>query len=163
MYQNDTQFHAKFFGKYGKLLTNTNVDFNINGVLYHRSTDENGIASLNINLRPGNYILTAYNPVTGEELGFNIVVKSLIVASNLTKYYNNASDFQVKVYDKNGSLTVNKKVIFNINGVFYNLSTDENGFVKLAINLIPSDYVITTMVDGLEVSNSVKVLPTLIK
>ena len=162
MYQNDTQFHAKFFGKYGKLLANSSVDFNINGVLYHRSTDENGIASLNINLRPGNYILTAYNNVTGEELGFNIVVKSLIVASNLTKYYNNASDFQVTVYDKIGSLAVNKNVIFNINGVLYNHSTDENGIVKLAINLIPGDYVITTMVDGLDVSNCVKVLPTLI-
>ena len=54
------------------------------------------------------YILTAYNPVTGEEKGFNITVKSLIVQSDLTKYYLNASRFEATVYNKDGSLAVNR-------------------------------------------------------
>ena len=83
-------------------------------------------------LRPGEYILTAYNPVTGEEKGFNITVKSLIVQSDLTKYYLNASKFQATIYDKNGSLAVGKNVTFNINGVFYTKTTDSNGVVSLA-------------------------------
>jgi hypothetical protein len=162
MYQNDTQFYAKFIDSQANPLAKTNVTFNINGVFYTRETDVNGTAKLSINLRPGNYTLTAYNPVTGEELGFNVVVKSLIVANDFTKYYNNTSKFQATIYDKNGSLAVNKTVRFNINGVFYERKTDENGVVSLAINLRPGEYVITTMYDGLEVSNNVNVLPTLI-
>ena len=161
MYQNDTQFYATFLGKDGKVLANTTVRFNINGVFYNRTTDENGTARLAINLNPGNYTLTAYNPINGEEKGFNVLVKSLIESNDLTKYYQNASKFEAKIYNKDGSIAVNKTVTFNVNGVFYTRTTDENGTVKLAINLKPGNYTITTMYDGLSVGNKVCVLPTL--
>ena len=122
----------------------------------------NGVASLAINLRPGDYILTAYNPVNGEQKGVNITVKSLIVQNDLTKYYLNASRFQATIYNKDGSLAVNKNVTFNINGVFYIRTTDSNGVVSLAINLRPGDYIITTIFDGLDIGNKVTVLPTLV-
>ena len=32
------------------------------------------VGKLTINLKPGNYILTAYNPVTSEQKGFNVKV-----------------------------------------------------------------------------------------
>ena len=137
MYQNDTRFYVKFNDSTGKALTKTTVKFNIHGVFYTKKTDKDGVADLGIMLRPGEYILTAYNPVTGEEKGFNITVKSLIVQSDLTKYYLNASKFQATIYDKNGSLAVGKNVTFNINGVFYTKTTDSNGVVSLAINLRP--------------------------
>lgn len=110
MYQNDTRFYVKFTDSTGKALTKTTVKFNIHGVFYTKKTDKDGVADLGIMLRPGEYILTAYNPVTGEEKGFNITVKSLIVQSDLTKYYLNASKFQATIYDKNGSLAVGKNV-----------------------------------------------------
>ena len=161
MYQNETQFYATFLDSNGKALANTTVKFNINGVFYNRTTDSNGTVKLNINLNPGNYTLTAYNPVNGEEKGFNVLVKSLIETNDLTKYYQNASKFEAKIYNKDGSLAINKTVEFNINGVFYKRATDENGTVKLAINLRPGNYSITTMYDGLAVGNNVNVLPTL--
>ena len=162
MYQNDTRFYVKFTDSTGKALTKTNVKFNIHGVFYTKKTDKDGVADLGIMLRPGEYILTAYNPVTGEEKGFNITVKSLIVQSDLTKYYLNASKFQATIYDKNGSLAVGKNVTFNINGVFYTKTTDSNGVVSLAINLRPGEYIITTMYEGLAVGNNIVVLPTLV-
>ena len=162
MYQNDTRFYVKFTDSTGKALTKTTVKFNIHGVFYTKKTDKNGVADLGIMLRPGEYILTAYNPVTGEEKGFNITVKSLIVQSDLTKYYLNASKFQATIYDKNGSLAVGKNVTFNINGVFYTKTTDSNGVVSLAINLRPGEYIITTMYEGLAVGNNIVVLPTLV-
>ncbi|WP_019268578.1 NosD domain-containing protein, partial [Methanobrevibacter smithii] len=116
MYQNDTRFHAKFTDSTEKALANTEIKFNINGVFYTKKTDKDGMADLGIMLRPGSYILTAYNPVTGEEKGFNITVKSLIMQNDLTKYYLNASRFEATVYNKDGSLAVNKEVTFNING-----------------------------------------------
>ena len=162
MYQNDTRFYVKFTDSTGKALTKTTVKFNIHGVFYTKKTDKDGVADLGIMLRPGEYILTAYNNVTGEEKGFNITVKSLIVQSDLTKYYLNASKFQATIYDKNGSLAVGKNVTFNINGVFYTKTTDSNGVVSLAINLRPGEYIITTMYEGLAVGNNIVVLPTLV-
>ena len=120
------------------------------------------MADLGIMLRPGTYILTAYNPVTGEEKGFNITVKSLIVQNDLTKYYLNASRFQATIYNKDGSLAVNKEVTFNINGVFYTKTTDENGVASLGIALRPGSYIITTIFDGLAMGNNVVVIPTLV-
>ena len=162
MYKNDTKFSAKFLGSDGKVLANTTVKFNINGVLYTRTTNNDGVGSLAINLRPGEYVLTAYNPITGEQQGFNITVKSLIVTQDLTKYYMNASSFQATIYDKNGSLAVGKNVTFNINGVFYTRTADENGVVSLAINLRPGEYIITTIYEELDIGNNVVVLPTLV-
>ena len=162
MYQNATRFYAKFLDSTGKALTNSEVKFNINGVFYTKTTDKDGMTDLGIMLRPGNYILTAYNLANGEEKGVNITVKSLIVQSDLTKYYLNASKFQATIYNKDGSLAVNKEVTFNINGVFYTKTTDSNGVASLGIALRPGEYTITTMFEGLDIGNKVNVLPTLV-
>ena len=162
MYQNATRFYAKFTDSTGKAIANKEIRFNINGVFYTKKTDKDGVADLGIMLRPGSYILTAYNPVTGEEKGFNIIVKSLIMQNDLTKYYLNASRFEATVYNKDGSLAVNKEVTFNINGVFYHKKTDEKGVASLGIALRPGEYTITTMYDGLDIGNRVSVLPTLV-
>ena len=162
MYQNATRFYAKFTDSTGKAIANKEIRFNINGVFYTKKTDKDGMADLGIMLRPGSYILTAYNPVTGEEKGFNITVKSLIMQNDLTKYYLNASRFEATVYNKDGSLAVNKEVTFNINGVFYTKTTDKNGVASLGIALRPGEYTITTMYDGLDIGNRVNVLPTLV-
>ena len=162
MYQNGTQFFATFLGTDGKPLSNIDVTFNINGVFYTRQTNENGVARLNINLRPGEYILTAINPVNSESEGFNITVKSLIESSDLTKHYRNDSKFEAKIYNKDGTLAINKNVTFNINGVFYNRITDSNGVARLNINLRPGNYIITIIFEGLTIGNNINVLPTLV-
>ena len=161
-YQNGTQFFATFIDTQGNILANTNVTFNINGVFYTRKTNENGTARLAINLRPGEYILTAINPNSTEQKGFTITVKSLIKANDLIKYFQNASRFEAKIYNKDGSLATNTNVTFNINGVFYTRTTNNEGVVSLAINLRPGNYAITTMYEGLVMGNAVNVLPTLL-
>ena len=163
MFRNGTQYYCLFLDSEGKALVNTTVKFNINGVMYERQTNESGIAKLNINLNPGNYVITNYNPATGEQNSNNITVKSLITDNyDLVKYYKNESKYTVKVYGKDGSVAVNQEVTFNINGVFYKRTTDENGTVSLAINLRPGDYVITTEYEGCSVSNNITVKPTLL-
>ena len=162
MFRNDTQYYAIFTDSQGNPLKNKDVQFNINGVFYTKTTNDKGIAMMSINLNPGKYVITAINLVTGEQSGNNITVKSLIVQNDLTKYYLNASRFQTTIYNKDGSLAANKEVTFNINGVFYHKKTDENGIASLGISLRPGEYIITTMVDGLSIRNKVNVLPTLI-
>ena len=162
MFRNNTQYYAIFTDSQGNFLKNKNIQFNINGVFYTRTTNDKGIAMMNINLNPGKYIITAKNLVTGEQSSNIITVKSLIVQKDLTKYYLNASRFQTTIYNKDGSLAVNKEVTFNINGVFYHRTTDSNGVASLGISLRPGEYIITTMFDGLAIGNKVTVLPTLV-
>ena len=162
IFQNGTQFYATFYDKDGKTLANnTNVSFNINGVFYTRQTNENGTAKLTINLRPGNYTLTAINPTNDEQRGFNVVVLPNIETKDLVKYYKNESQFVVKVLNKNGTPANGTNITFNINGVIYTRAVTD-GYAKLTINLAPGKYTITTSYEGYEVGNSVIVNPTLI-
>lgn len=161
-YRNGTQFYATVLDFNGNPLANTTVMFNINGVFYNKTTDENGTAKLNIWLRPGKYIITIFNLVTGEQAGNNVTVLSKIVENyDLVKYYKNASKFSVKILDSQGYPVEGTIVTFNINGVFYYKETDSNGIASLAINLRPGKYVITTMYGQYDVGNNVTVLPTL--
>ncbi|WP_407424714.1 Ig-like domain repeat protein [Methanobrevibacter sp.] len=162
-YKNDTQFYASFLDKNGNTLKNSNVQFNINGVFYTRTTDKNGVAKLNINLNPGKYIITSINLDTGEMMANSILVKSVLVENNdLVKYYRNDSQYTVKVLDGQGNPLKGAKVDFNINGVFYTRTTNESGIAKLNINLYPDVYIITATYNGQSVSNKIKVLTRLV-
>lgn len=163
MFRNDTQFYATFLKGNESYLVNTNVTFNVNGVFYTRKTNNSGVAKLNINLIPGNYILTVYNPYNGEEKAFNLTIKSLIVENHdLTKYYRNSSQFSVKVLNNQGCPAIHENVTFNINGVFYTRCSDNNGYVSLSIMLLPGDYIVTIYFNDDSTSNWIHVLPTLV-
>ena len=162
-YKNGTQFYASFLNKNGNTLKNSKVQFNINGIIYTRTTDENGRAKLNINLGPGKYAITSINGDTGETLGKSIVVKSVVIENrNLVKYYRNDSQYTVKILDGKGNPLGGAKVTFNINGVFYSRTTNENGTAKLNINLDPGNYIITASYNGESVSNKINVLTRLV-
>ena len=64
-YLNGSQFHVKVIDGSGNPIVNTNVSMNINGVFYVRQTNSEGIATLNIKLWSGKYILTVHNPYDG--------------------------------------------------------------------------------------------------
>ena len=164
IFRNETQYYAKFMDSTGKTLANnTAVTFNINGVIYTRYTNDSGVARLNINLNPGNYIITATNPNTREMYSNNITVLPPIVENHdLVKYYRNDSQYIIKLLDNQGNpVGANVSVTFNINGVFYTRYTNASGHVKLNINLNPGDYIITADYNGFKTSNNIKVLPTL--
>ena len=165
VFRNATQYYATFLDSEGKFLANgTDVQFNINGVLYDRKVSGNeGLARLNINLEQGEYIITAINTVTGENTANNItVLPKIIENSDITKYYRNATQYTVKVIGDDGkAVGANVTVKFNINGVFYERTTNESGIAKLNINLQPGDYVITAEYEGCMVSNNITVLQVL--
>ena len=144
-YQNGSEFYAKFLNNDGTPLANTNVTFNINGVFYTRTTDTNGTAKLNLNLRPGNYTLTAIDPKTGLETSYNITILPTIIAKDLTKTYLNGTQFMATFVKGTGVVLANTNVTFNINGVFYTRETNENGTATLNINLMPGKYVLTAI------------------
>ena len=156
-FRNGTQYYATFYDAMGNPLVNETVRFNINGVIYEKRTNNKGTANLTISLYPGNYILTAYHP-NGESHGYNInVLSTLIDNNNITMYYRDGTAFTIKVIDGQGKPLANTTVRFNINGVFYDKVTDENGIAKLGIRLYPNNYIITSSYNGLEVSNNIGV------
>ena len=156
------RFEANFTDASGNPLANANVTFEINGGKYARVTDANGKAGMNINLDAGTYTIVTTNPVTGESVTNTIVVLPRLEGSDLTKYFRNASQYRVKVLDDNGNPAKAGEVVsFNINGVFYNRTTDANGFAQLSINLNPGDYIITAEYKNCRISNNIKVLPVL--
>ena len=154
-FRNGTQYVAKFLDSNGKALANTDVKFNINGVFYTRVTDENGIARLNIRLDPASYIITAYNPVTGEQKANNITVLPRIIAKDLSMKYLDGSTFNAALVDGQGKAISGVNITFNINGVFYHKTTDADGVTKLNIRLMPGEYIITSMYDECWASNKI--------
>ena len=160
-FRNGTQYYAKFLDGCGSPLVNASVTFNINGVLYKKQTDYEGIARLNINLFPGKYILTAMHP-DGLMYGYNITVLSTIHGDDIVKFFRNGTQYCAKFLDGCGSPLVNASVIFNINGVFYEKQTDDNGMARLNINLFPGEYILTAIhLNGEEKANIIKVLTTI--
>lgn len=159
-FKNGTQYRATFLNSDGSLLKNRDVTFNINGVLYTRKTNNEGVATLNINLSPGNYILTATNPVNGEQHSNQITVLSKLKAKDIEMRFKDGTQFKVTVLNDVGKpVGANTQVVFNINGVFYTRSTDSAGVAKLNINLAPNDYVITTTYNGESISNKIHIIP----
>ena len=165
-YRNGTQYYANFTNSKGLPLANSAVTFNINGVLYERKTNVNGTAKLNINLEPGKYVLTATNPVTKEKKSNTIEVLNKIETKNsqsggnVSIEYNTGAKYTVALHEDDGSLAKNKQVTFNINGVLYKRTSNENGTASLTINLRPGDYVITSEFQGCKLSNLIKVRVT---
>ena len=160
-FRNGTQYCAKFLDGCGSPLVNASVTFNINGVLYKKQTDYEGVARLNINLFPGKYILTAMHP-DGLMYGYNITVLSTIHGDDIVKFFRNGTQYCAKFLDGCGSPLVNASVIFNINGVFYKKQTDYNGMARLNINLFPGEYILTAIhLNGEEKANIIKVLTTI--
>ena len=163
-YRNGTQYYATFVDGQGNVLVNQTVKFNINGVFYNRTTNASGVAKLNINLYPGNYVITAYNPINNEAIASNVTVLSTINGSDIKKYVKNATQYIVTLVDGQGNALVNQTVKLNINGVFYNRTTNANGTVNFNINLNPGNYTITVYNPETEEesSNNVLVLSRLV-
>lgn len=159
-YGDDAPFCANFTDKNGTPLANETVTFTINNVSYNKTTDSDGVAKLNITLESGKYIIATYNPSTNKTAINTINILSGIEGKDITKFCRNGTHYIAKLYDKTGKALVNQTVRFNIHGVFYNRTTDENGRVILNISLDPGKYVITVynLVTGEQAANNVTVL-----
>lgn len=143
-YHNSSQYQATFLDGTGDVLDYVDITFNIHGVFYVRTTDQNGVARLNINLEPGNYILTAYNPIDGYSLGNNVKVLPTLNGSDLKKIFRDNHQYRVTVRDDEGNPKPKAEVEFNVHGVIYTRTADKYGIAQLNINLEPGNYIIST-------------------
>ena len=155
-YRNASQYSVKLVGDDGNPVgAGESVTFNINGVFYTRTTNASGIAKLNINLQPGDYIITAEHK--GCMVSNNIKVLPVLTAHDFTKKYGTPDQFTASLVDGQGKAYEGQKIEFNINGIFYYRTTDSNGQAKLNINLQPGEYIITSSYNGASIGNKVTV------
>ena len=152
-YKNASRYSVKVLDEKGSPLAGVSVSFNINGVFYERKTNSDGVASLNINLEPKDYIITA--EYDGSRVSNNIKVLNVIKTGDVVMKYRDGTRFGATILDNHGYPYPNQSVRFNINGVFYTRITDLNGVANLNINLQPGKYIITSMYNGLSVSNTI--------
>lgn len=156
-YKNDSQYRVRLLDGQGNPVgAGVSIEFNINGVFYTRTSDAQGYVKMNINLNPGTYIITAnYNGLMASN---TIKVLPIIKAKDLVMYYRDGSKFEAALLDGQGKPYVNKTITFNINGVFYNRTTDAQGIARLNINLMAGEYIITSMYEnGAATSNKVTI------
>ena len=155
-YRNDSQYYITLLGDDGRPVgAGENVTFNINGVFYSRQSNASGIAKLNINLEPKDYIITA--EYKGLKTSNKIKVLSVLKTNDLNMFYKDGSKFTATLLDGQGNPYQNRQITFNINGVFYNRTTDSNGIAGLNINLMSGEYIITSSYSSLNVANRITI------
>ena len=155
-YRNATQYSVKVLGADGNPIGEGKlVSFNINGVVYQRQTNASSIAQLNINLPPGNYVITA--SYDGCSVSNDITVLPVLSASDLKMKYMDGSKFKATLLDGQGKPYAGQKIQFNVNGVLYSRTTDSNGQAELNIRLPSGEYIITSSYNGCNIANKITI------
>ena len=158
-YKNESQYYATFLDEKGNpIANNTAVTFNINGVFYTQYTNENGTAKLNINLNPGNYIITAMHP-DGLQTGNNVFVNKTLITYDISQPCNKTgtATFTAEVLDGQGRPLGNASVTFLIAGKVLTKLTDEKGIAFINIKAYPGVYTITTTYNGYSVGKTLEI------
>ena len=159
-YKSNTKYKALFRDGDGDILGYVDVKISVNGVTYNKKTDANGVASLNINFKPGTYKIVAENPVTGDTLTTTYKILSTITAKDISKVYGDNHKFTAKFLKSNGKALAKKTIKFKVNGKTYKVKTDKNGIAKLSLKKLKKGTykIISYNVDGVTKTNKVKVV-----
>jgi len=151
-------YYVKLTDEFNIPIYNKDVTITVNGRLYKRTTDANGVSKLNINLPLGTYsIASSFESQLGYS-SYSQIVKSLTVISNnnlqsvvLTpqnSIVELGTKFKVKLTNSNNVALANKNVVITVNGVSYNRVTDSSGIVGLNINTLKGTYQVVINFNG---------------
>lgn len=150
----------KFLNGIGKGINNTNFVINIDGTNYFATTNDEGIFYFDLNLNPGNHIISVTNPHDGLYESYKLTVLPTITVNPLVKVLGDGKYYMATFYDKNNTPLANETVNIIINGINHTYKTDAEGKVKLSMELTPKNYLVTAIntVTGEYVENTIKVL-----
>ncbi len=139
-YHDGSRFTATLTDAEDKALPNTNVTFNINSVDYIRTTNNDGVAGLNINLNPGDYKIST--KVADVNIVKNIHINKAATrmeGTDIVKTASQSSVYQCAVYDSSNN-RVKGDVDITVNGKTYSRNIGDDGLARLNINLGKGEY-----------------------
>lgn len=130
-YDSGDEYSVKVYNDDGTPVgKNHAVTFDIAGKTYKAKTNENGIASLKITEKPGNYKITA---TYGYSLTHDVVVKQILNLEPV-KVKKSAKKLVLKTTLKQGQKAMaSKRVTFKFNGKTYTAKTNSAGVAKVTI------------------------------
>ena len=166
-HKNGTNFEATLTDSNGNGIANQLLIFDIKNIkAYTLKTNENGTASLPINLRVGTYTINVIfegNSLydSSNDVATLKVIPS-VVGKDLIKYYRNGTPYSVTIMGKDKPLA-GANVSFTIPGKTYYATTNKDGVASLIINLNPGTYTIIAknLLDDTSCTNTIRVLSTL--
>ena len=128
----------------GKTLANKAVQFGFNGKIYNKTTNDQGVAELQINLQRADIYTFAVSfqgddAYNGSFAVAKITVKkqtpSLTVPNKSYKASAKTKTLTATFKSASGKLVANKKVTFTVNGKTYTGTTDSKGVASVNVSL----------------------------
>ena len=143
-YGSDNHYTVKVLDDNGNAAGNVNVAFAVGGKSYEGVTDSNGYASLNADLSPDVYTVSA--SYKGFSVKNTMTVKSTISLPSATTVYTYNSVYKASFLDKSGNL-FSGKVAYIVNGVKsevnvadgLNIALDPGSHAVSIINLLTGE------------------------
>lgn len=119
------------------------VTFEINGIKATVKSDENGIAGIGLNLKPGNYTIeVGYN---GTKIIFPITIKNTIVSQDVSRGINSNYNYKVQLLNSIGEAIKNINVTVTVNGKSKTFTTDNSGYISIPFTKLTSNQVVTVL------------------
>ena len=145
----------------GNPMAKKQVTFIINGKEYSATTDDNGIAVLNIKLAIGTHTVTTVNPLNNENVTKTVKITTRITGNkNVNTYYAKNYAYKLRIIGDDGKpVGSNVAVKVTVNGKAQTMKTDKNGYITLKFTkaYLPKTYTVTAEYKGIKVNNKVNV------
>ncbi|WP_405264812.1 hypothetical protein, partial [Methanobrevibacter sp.] len=145
----------------GNPMAKKQVIFIINGNKYNATSDDKGIAVLNIKLAIGTYAVTTVNPLNNDNVTKTVKITTRITGNkNVDTYYGKNYAYKLCIIGDDGkAVGSNVAVKVTVNGKAQTLKTDKNGYITLKFTktYLPKTYTVTAEYKGIKVTNKVKV------
>ena len=149
-YSDGLYYTVQLSDVYGEFLSGKEIIFTVGDEIYSNTTDSQGTASIPVNLAKGSYNITA--DFAGDDVYLKssnsspITIYSTVILSDDTYTYN--SKYYAAFLKSDGTALLNSQVAFKLNGVTYNVTTDDSGIAYITLTLNKGTYL-------LEIINSV--------
>ena len=131
----------------GNSIQDTEVHIQVNNETYVRTTDNDGQVKVLVNLLPKQYnaVITIADDdrYADSYITVPIVVKKIgtvVNATGFTTVYGKSKYVYATLRDENGNALKNKNISVKFVSKTYVVSTDENGQMKLLLNIVPKIY-----------------------
>ena len=153
----------------GNAIVGATIRFD-NGInSYRYRTDDNGVATAPVNLKPGQYNYTIsfeenslYGSVnTTASVKVN-KVDTVLTADNISMTFKDGTNYTARLADANGNAIAGVIVKVNNTVATYKYKTDADGYIHAPINLRLGEYAFTAFIEDSDIYNPCNVTSTVV-